>query len=150
MFLPSFLFPVEAKAHTNKVAIVIDDFGSIMKGTDKMLSLPIPLTVAVMPFLPFHKEDAIATHRKDTKLLYICQMEPIKVKEWLGPKAITTDLSDEEINNRLEQAIQKLPHTIGMNNHMGSKVTADERIVRLILAACKKHGLFYLDSKNKS
>ena len=30
---------------------------------------------------------------------------------------------------------------------MGSKVTADERIVRLILAACKKHGLFYLDSK---
>lgn len=34
-----------------------------------------------------------------------------------------------------------------MNNHMGSKVTADERIVRLILSACKKHGLFYLDSK---
>lgn len=30
---------------------------------------------------------------------------------------------------------------------MGSKVTADERIVRLILSACKKHGLFYLDSK---
>ncbi len=30
---------------------------------------------------------------------------------------------------------------------MGSKVTADERIVRLILTACKKHGLFYLDSK---
>lgn len=30
---------------------------------------------------------------------------------------------------------------------MGSKVTTDERIVRLILAACKKHGLFYLDSK---
>ncbi len=35
MFLPSFLFPVETKAHTNKVAIVIDDFGNNMKGTDK-------------------------------------------------------------------------------------------------------------------
>ena len=33
-----------------------------------------------------------------------------------------------------------------MNNHMGSKVTADERIVRLILPLVK-HGLFYLDSK---
>lgn len=30
---------------------------------------------------------------------------------------------------------------------MGSKVTADERIMRIILSVCKKHGLFYLDSK---
>ncbi|MEC2627533.1 divergent polysaccharide deacetylase family protein, partial [Bacillus cereus] len=52
LFLPSFLFPIQANAHTNKVAIVIDDFGNNMKGTNQMLSLPIPLTVAVMPFLP--------------------------------------------------------------------------------------------------
>ncbi len=37
-----------------------------------------------------------------------------------------------------------------MNNHMGSKVTADERIMRIILTVCKKHGLFYLDSKTNS
>ncbi|EEL07253.1 hypothetical protein bcere0026_54560 [Bacillus mycoides] len=119
-----------------------------MKGTDKMLSLPIPLTVAVMPFLPSTKQDAIAAHKKGHEVIIHMPMEPIRgKKEWLGPKAITTDLSDEEINNRLEQAIQEIPHAIGMNNHMGSKVTADERIVRLILSACKKHGLFYLDSK---
>lgn len=148
LFLPSFLFPIQANAHTNKVAIVIDDFGNNMKGTNQMLSLPIPLTVAVMPFLPSTKEDAIAAHKKGHEVIIHMPMEPIKgKKEWLGPKAITTDLSDEEINNRLEQAIQEVPHAIGMNNHMGSKVTADERIVRLILAACKKHGLFYLDSK---
>ena len=71
--LPSFLFPIQANAHTNKVAIVIDDFGNNMKGTNQMLSLPIPLTVAVMPFLPSTKEDAIVPIRKDMKLLYICQ-----------------------------------------------------------------------------
>ncbi|HDR3887969.1 TPA: divergent polysaccharide deacetylase family protein [Bacillus cereus] len=148
LFIPFFLFPIQANAHTNKVAIVIDDFGNNMKGTDKMLSLPIPLTVAVMPFLPSTKQDAIAAHKKGHEVIIHMPMEPIRgKKEWLGPKAITTDLSDEEINNRLEQAIQEIPHAIGMNNHMGSKVTADERIVRLILSACKKHGLFYLDSK---
>ena len=73
LFLPSFLFPIQANAHTNKVAIVIDDFGNNMKGTNQMLSLPIPLTVAVMPFLPSTKEDAIVPIRKDMKLLYICQ-----------------------------------------------------------------------------
>ena len=87
MFLPFFLFPIQANAHTNKVAIVIDDFGNNMKGTDKMLSLPIPLTVAVMPFLPTTKEDAIATHKKDTKLLYICQWNLLKVKRMAWTKS---------------------------------------------------------------
>ncbi len=81
MFLPSFLFPVETKAHTNKVAIVIDDFGNNMKGTDKMLSLPIPLTVAVMPFLPSTKEDAIAAHKKGHEVIIHMPMEPIKGKK---------------------------------------------------------------------
>ena len=115
LFIPFFLFPIQANAHTNKVAIVIDDFGNNMKGTDKMLSLPIPLTVAVMPFLPSTKQDAIAAHKKGHEVIIHMPMEPIRgKKEWLGPKAITTDLSDEEINNRLEQAIQEIPHAIGM------------------------------------
>ncbi|WP_410981827.1 divergent polysaccharide deacetylase family protein [Bacillus cereus] len=142
------IFPLQTYAHTNKVAIVIDDFGNNMKGTERMLSLPIPLTVAVMPFLPSTKQDAIAAHEKGHEVIIHMPMEPIKgKKEWLGPKAITTDLSDYEIENRIEQAIQEVPHAIGMNNHMGSKVTADERIMRIILSVCKKHGLFYLDSK---
>ncbi|MEN1935588.1 divergent polysaccharide deacetylase family protein [Paenibacillus sp. 102] len=142
------IFPLQTYAHTNKVAIVIDDFGNNMKGTERMLSLPIPLTVAVMPFLPSTKQDAIAAHQKGHEIIIHMPMEPIKgKKEWLGPKAITIDLTDHEIENRIEQAIQEVPHAIGMNNHMGSKVTANERIMRIILSVCKKHGLFYLDSK---
>ncbi|MEY8348331.1 divergent polysaccharide deacetylase family protein [Bacillus cereus] len=142
------IFPLQTYAHTNKVAIVIDDFGNNMKGTERMLSLPIPLTVAVMPFLPSTKQDAVAAHQKGHEVILHMPMEPIKgKKEWLGPKAITTDLSNHEIEKRIEQAIQDVPHAIGMNNHMGSKVTADERIMRIILSVCKKHNLFYLDSK---
>ncbi|PFE04069.1 hypothetical protein COE15_09630 [Bacillus cereus] len=142
------IFPLQTYAHTNKVAIVIDDFGNNMKGTERMLSLPIPLTVAVMPFLPSSKQDAVAAHQKGHEVIIHMPMEPIKgKKEWLGPNAITTNLSDREIENRIEQAIKEIPHAIGMNNHMGSKVTADERIMRIILSVCKKHGLFYLDSK---
>lgn len=142
------LFSSSIYAQTNKVAIVIDDFGNNMKGTEKMLSLPIPLTVAVMPFLPSTKQDAIAAHKKGHEVIIHMPMEPVKgKKEWLGPKALTTDLSDEEITKRVEEAIADVPYAIGMNNHMGSKVTADERMMRIILSICKKHGLFYLDSK---
>ncbi|ABS21383.1 divergent polysaccharide deacetylase family protein [Bacillus cytotoxicus] len=151
ILIPFLIFPINIHAHTNKVAIVIDDFGNNMKGTKEMLSLPIPLTVAVMPFLPSTKQDAIAAHKKGHEVIIHMPMEPINgKKEWLGPKAITTDLSDDEIKHRIEQAIEAVPYAIGMNNHMGSKVTADERIMRIILTVCKKHGLFYLDSKTNS
>lgn len=89
LFLPSFLFPIQANAHTNKVAIVIDDFGNNMKGTNQMLSLPIPLTVAVMPFLPSTKEDAIAAHKKGHEVIIHMPMEPIKGKKnGLGRKQL--------------------------------------------------------------
>ncbi|MER2059661.1 MAG: divergent polysaccharide deacetylase family protein, partial [Niallia sp.] len=38
-----------------ELAIVIDDFGNNMKGTEEMLNLPVPITVAIMPFLSTSK-----------------------------------------------------------------------------------------------
>lgn len=132
----------------NLVAFVIDDFGNNMAGTEEMLNLPVPLTVAVMPFMPSTKQDAELAHKKGHDVFVHMPMEPVKGKRsWLGPGAITTDLSDEEIRQRVEKAIDDVPHAIGMNNHMGSKVTADERIMRIIMSVVKKRGLIYLDSK---
>jgi polysaccharide deacetylase 2 family uncharacterized protein YibQ len=43
---------------TNKrVILIIDDFGNRMQGTKQILDLPIPITVAVMPFMPTTHED---------------------------------------------------------------------------------------------
>ena len=57
------------------------------------------LLLFIMPFLPSTKQDAIAAHKKGHEVIIHMPMEPIRgKKEWLGPKAITTDLSDEEIN----------------------------------------------------
>jgi len=130
------------------VAFVIDDFGNNMSGTAEILALPVPLTVAVMPFLPSTKQDAELAHQKGHDVFVHMPMEPVKGKRsWLGPGAITTDLSDEEIRSRVQKAIDDVPHAIGMNNHMGSKVTADERIMRIIMSVVKERGLIYLDSR---
>ncbi|MCD9026133.1 divergent polysaccharide deacetylase family protein [Cohnella sp. NL03-T5] len=131
-----------------QIAVVIDDFGNGMKGTEQMLQLPIKLTVAVMPFLPTTKQDAEAAHRKGHDVIVHLPMEPIRgLRSWLGPGAITTDLPDAEIRKRVEAAIADVPHAIGMNNHMGSKATADKRVMRIVLQVCKDKGLFFLDSR---
>ena len=130
------------------IALVIDDFGNNMKGTRQMLDLPVHLSVAVMPFLPSTKTDAETAYRMGHDVIVHLPMEPMRGKRsWLGPGAITTDLSDGEIRQRVEAAIADVPHAVGMNNHMGSKATADERVMRVVLQVCKEHGLFFLDSR---
>ncbi|EMT53093.1 divergent polysaccharide deacetylase [Brevibacillus borstelensis AK1] len=132
----------------NQVAFVIDDFGNNMEGTEEILALPVPLTVAVMPFLPSTKRDAELAHEKGHDVFVHLPMEPMKGKaSWMGPGGITTKMSNEEIRKRVENAIDDVPHAIGMNNHMGSKATADERVMRIVLQVCKERGLIYLDSK---
>jgi len=119
-----------------------------MKGTEQILNLPIPLTVAVMPFMPSSKKDAELANQNGHEVIVHMPMEPKSGKSsWLGPGAITTDLSNEEIRERTLQAIKNIPHAVGMNNHMGSKITEDKRVMSIILQVCKEQGLYYLDSK---
>ncbi|MCT2345212.1 divergent polysaccharide deacetylase family protein [Niallia taxi] len=144
--------PVYAVNEENQVkkelAIVIDDFGNNMRGTEEMLNLPVPITVAIMPFMSTSREDAIQAHKKGHEVIVHMPLEPKHGKKsWLGPGAITTNLSDEEIRKRVSSAIDNIPYAVGMNHHMGSKATEDERVMRIILEECKKHDLFYLDSK---
>ncbi|MFJ8067208.1 divergent polysaccharide deacetylase family protein [Psychrobacillus sp. NPDC096426] len=130
------------------LAIVIDDLGNNMKGTEEMIKLPVKLTVAIMPFMPSTKEDAELASQYGHEVIIHLPMEPKKGKKsWLGPGAITTDLSDKEIRKRVEAAVKDVPHAVGMNHHMGSKATEDERVMKIVLEVCKENGLFYLDSK---
>lgn len=131
-----------------KIAVVIDDLGNDMTGTADMLELPIPLTVAVMPFMPSSRKDAEAAHAKGKHVFIHMPMESKRGKRnWLGPGAITLDLSDEEIRKRVEDAVDNVPYAEGMNNHMGSKATGSERVMRIVLQVCKERKLVFLDSK---
>lgn len=139
--------PVHAEP-VKKMVIIIDDLGNGMKGTDEMLNMPTTINVAIMPFLPTTKRDAELAHQKGIDVLVHMPMEPRKGKrDWLGPGAITADLSDEEIRKRVNAAIDEVPYAVAMNNHMGSKVTSDRRIMSIVLDVCKERGLFFVDSK---
>ncbi|UNK17038.1 divergent polysaccharide deacetylase family protein [Paenibacillus sp. N3/727] len=132
----------------NKLAVIIDDFGNGQKGTDEILNLPIKITVAVMPFLPTSKSDAERAHKLGHDVIIHMPMEPKQGRaNWLGPGAITSKMTDEEIRKQLEKAIDHVPFAVGMNNHMGSKITGDERIMSIVLDVCKERGLFFIDSK---
>ncbi|MFU1798165.1 divergent polysaccharide deacetylase family protein [Paenibacillus azoreducens] len=140
--------PQAAATKEKKVAIIIDDFGNGQGGTEEMLSMPIKLTVAIMPFLPTTQSDAEKAHKKGYDVIVHMPMEPKHSNpKWLGPGAITSKMSDEEVRRKVEEAIDNVPYAVGMNNHMGSKITGDERIMSVVLKVCQERGLFFVDSK---
>lgn len=138
----------QKSASIHRMAVVIDDLGNGMEGTDEIIGINMPVTVAIMPFLSTTQRDAEAAHAAGHEVIVHMPMEPKKgLKKWLGPGALTVDLTDDEVRAKVEAAIDQVPFAVGMNNHMGSKVTENERIMRVVLEVCKERNLYYLDSK---
>lgn len=134
-------------AAENQAAIIIDDFGGDVKGVTSFLEGEIPITVAIMPFLEKATEQAKLAHENGLEVMIHLPLEPKKGKaSWLGPKGITTNLSKEEINKRLQEAYDAIPYAKGLNNHMGSKAMEDQRIVELIVQFAQEKNLYLVDS----
>lgn len=138
----------QAKAY---VAIVIDDFGYNGAGTDEMLALDIPFTAAVMPFLEASSIDADKAHNANKDVIIHMSMDSYTGKKaWLGPRTITTELSDEAVVQMFDEALEELKWAVGMNNHMGSKITEDNRIMKDILNIVSQKDLVFVDSMTTS
>lgn len=132
---------------SGKLAIVIDDFGYNGEGTDAMLALPIPLTVAVMPFSEFSQENAEQAETVGKEVIIHMPMESLEGKpEWVGEKGIFHTMSDEQIKASLDEAFSVLPNAVGMNNHMGSAIMEDKRCLGIVLDAVKESDGFFVDS----
>ena len=138
--------PLRPRVARARLAIVIDDWGYDWRAADAFFSLDAPLTVAVIPFLPHSRDQALEARRRGFEVLVHLPMQPQDPSLDPGPNAITTDLPDDEIRRRVELAIEAVPNAVGVNNHMGSRATADRRVMEQVLATVARRGLFFLDS----
>lgn len=131
-----------------RIAIIIDDFGNSGNGTKEMTEINRPLTCAVIPFLPYSKQDAELAHNGGHEVIIHIPMEPhIGNPKWLGEKGITTKLSSEQIQEIVREAIKEVPYAVGVNNHMGSKATEDKRIIAAVVTVLKERSMYIVDSK---
>lgn len=51
------------------------------------------------------------------------------------------------MDHKMEKQLKRLlPYIKGVNAHMGSKATADEGLMRIVLEEVKERGLYFVDS----
>ncbi len=133
-----------------RLAIVIDDLGYHWSEFERMMTIPRPMTFAVIPHLPESTHQAERVLEEGYDLIMHQPMEPISSLN-PGEGAIYTEMTDEEIVDTLKTNLSTLPSgIIGVNNHMGSKVTADIRVMTTVLNYFNQQSLFFLDSKTSS
>lgn len=131
-----------------RIALIIDDWGySDREMLEAFLSLPQPLSFAVIPGLPRSEETARRINESGRPLLVHLPMEPMEGKVENNGFTILGRLSEEEIRVRVRRALKAVPGAIGVNNHMGSKATLDDRLLSVVMDEVRRAGLFFVDSR---
>ena len=133
------------------VAIIIDDFGNNSKGTEQMISLPIKFTGAVMPSLPNSRQEAELLHNAGKDVILHQPMEAHTGKRsWLGETPILNDDTRQKAAATLENNLKQIPYCIGVNNHMGSKVTENRALIEEVFTQLKSKNLIYISYQTQT
>ncbi len=129
------------------IAIVIDDLGANSDRSRRVVNLPGPLTLAFLPYADNLPAQAALARAAGHELLVHLPMEPVGEREDPGPNALLTGLDQAELLRRLRWGLGRFEGYVGINNHMGSRFTAWEPGMRLVMNELSARGLLFLDSR---
>ena len=132
------------------IALVIDDVGVDLKRARRAVALKGPLTIAIMTYANDITALASTARSNGHELIVHVPMEPVDLSSNAGPNVLLTSLNSGELTRRLVWALARFDGYVGISNHMGSRFTAWEPGMQLVLAEVKKRGLLYLDSRTTS
>lgn len=135
------------------IAIIIDDLGPNITLAREFLNLNYPITLSILPFYAHSKEISKEAHARGREVILHLPLEPLNNNEKCSQKGILlTSMDEDTLLNQLRENIFSIPYICGVNNHMGSKFTAEHQSMEVLLNELKRQGLFFLDSltTNKS
>jgi polysaccharide deacetylase 2 family uncharacterized protein YibQ len=128
------------------IAIVIDDLGNDVVAARRAIALPKEVTLSFLPYPDATPDLARAAARAGHEILAHVPMEP-EGDEDAGPMTLSVGLSSTEISRRLDWALSRVPGYSGINNHMGSRFTADRAALIPVMQALAARHVFFLDSR---
>ncbi len=130
-----------------RVAIIIDDLGYDEKLASKFLALDGIMSFSVLPHSPFQKSIAATIRRSGRDVLLHLPMEPVEYPLINpGAGALLSSMTPDDLLDQLRRNLDAVPFAVGVNNHMGSKLTQDPAKMRQIFTVLKRRDLFFIDS----
>lgn len=138
-----------------RLAIVIDDVGRELHVFERLLSLRFPLTFSVLPGSVYTAGVQLrlrADSRRRREIMLHLPMEPLdgslmEQGDEAREEFLRTDDSAEQLVAKVEDALRRVPTAVGVNNHMGSRLSADRAAMAAIMRPIQARGLVFLDSR---
>jgi len=129
------------------IAIVIDDMGLDRARSQRMISLDGPLTISFLTYAANLQSWSDLARQGGHEVMAHIPMEPLDPREDPGPHALTTALSEAAVADDLARMLGAWSGYIGINNHMGSRFTADRRRMDIVMKDLRARGALWLDSR---
>ena len=138
-----------AEIGNGSILIIIDDVGYNMHQLEPFLRFEGPIVFAVLPGVPYSRQAAEWIHTSGKTCIIHQPMQAFSLQN-LGENPILADMDETGIHAVLERSIQEVPHAVGMNNHMGSLITADAEKMEIIMKFLTERGMIFIDSLTTS
>ncbi|SUC29063.1 Divergent polysaccharide deacetylase [Providencia rustigianii] len=107
--------------------------------------MPAAISIAILPNSPHGIEVATQAYQQGRDILIHMPMKPLS-KQPLEKDTLTPSMSAEDVDRIIKNAISRVPHAKGMNNHMGSEMTSSLSGMRNVMRSLSQSNLFFLDS----
>lgn len=130
-----------------KIAIIIDDLGLDIRRTREVLALPGTLTLAFLPYARKAPELAKQGKEKGHELIIHVPMEPLNGNLSGGIWTLHSAMGRKEFEGTLDRIMNSFEGYVGINNHMGSRLTQDIKAMTWLMDYLKARNLFFVDSK---
>ncbi len=139
---------IKTRLDSGKIALLIDDFGDRWdKSIESFCYLGGKISVSVLPGRSQSVRVAQEMKKRGCDVLLHLPMQPKNNAYRNHEFMISSDLNQAEIQDIVHRAIQEVPGVMGVNNHMGSHVTENHKIMRFILEVVQAHNLYFIDSR---
>lgn len=142
---PAELPPAETSG-LPRLALIIDDVGHSYASGQRIIALPAPVALAILPQTPFARRlanEAVAAGQ----LVMLHQPMENGAGLPIGPGGLYRHTPAEDFVATVQANLDALPGVSGVNNHMGSQLTADRVAMERLMGVLQPRGLFYIDSR---
>lgn len=136
-----------ANGNAPRLAIIIDDMGNDLAPAENILSLPFPLTLSILPRKEHSAEIAEETFRRGDQVILHLPMEAEGNAARPEAVELRVGMSAEEVDRVVSDMLDSVPYAIGVNNHEGSRATADPQLMAEVMSVLRARNIFFIDSR---
>jgi len=130
------------------IALVVDDLGYSVEAAGQFARMPMPLTWAIIPYQRHSGDTAEMALSKGIPFILHLPMEAYDKDK--RNSLVRVGMDEDAIRLVVRNALWSMPGVEGLNNHMGSRATANRAVMEAVLKEVSSEGLFFIDSRTSA